>query len=196
MKKWQMGVTVVALLVVVYGMNAVSHARMEKAKAMAKAAKLAAQQAEIAAARNQPKTTGPEKKAFNLPKPTGPTTAPVHLEVFLDATNECHEDNVTALDGIPKLYGKLVRVEWLDTNNPKVADRAAKLRIGCDAGLAINGKTSVEVNRMGGKALVDFKGKTNDGYHVRDVYAAINSILKNKGIAVPAAARAAVKKLY
>jgi hypothetical protein len=191
LKKWQIGVVIVALLGVVYGLNAISQAQREKAEALAKEAKKTRQEAEQKAlAGKGVRYQGTGKPAFAWPQNTGPEKAPVRIVVFLDGTNHCHEVNVNLLKQVEQTYGKLVRVEWRDMSKLEVKDQADKLHIGCEAGLLINGKVETTVERMGGKTLVDFRGPGGgDKYHNEDLYAAVNLILKSEGLKVPEAAK-------
>lgn len=191
MKQWQAAGLVVALLVIVYGMNALNDYRDKRAKAEAQAVKEAKMKAEFAAAEkiapNIPPHSGPA--TFKLPPNTGPQDAPIKLEVFVNSANACHSVGVTLLATLEKIYGKLVRVEWKNMKDPNVARKADELAIGCEAALLINGAIERNVQRTyGGKALVDFRGPIGNKYRVEDVYASINEILTQKGIAVPPAA--------
>ena len=194
MRKLQLVGTIVALLLVVIGMNTVADMRQQKAKAQAKEVQKAREAAEATAAAAKGKTTehgshGGGAPAFTLPPNSGPTTAPVKVESFVNDTNSCHQAS-TSLKEIQDAYGALVRLEWYSMNDPKVAERSDKLEIGCEAGLVINGKIEMELEKNGGKVLMSFRGPAGDKYKMSDVYRAINQALEAKGKPPPADALA------
>lgn len=189
MRKLQLAITIVVLLGIVIGMNSIVDLQRAKAAEHAKEVEKQREAAEAAAraSHDQATETKHEEKAFELPESSGPPSAPVKLEVFVNNTNSCHEANTT-LDAVHAVYGPMLRVEWYSMSDAKVAALSDKLEIGCEAGLVINGKIEVEVERNGGKALVAFRGPTNDKYKLRDVYGAINAALREKGHEPPPAA--------
>jgi hypothetical protein len=99
------------------------------------------------------------------------------------------------MEKVGDVYGSLARLEWYGTSDPAVSARADKLKIGCEAGLVINGKIERQVDRNGGKVLLSFRGPAGDKYRMEDVYKVINSELKAKGKKPPAAAIAAEKSI-
>ena len=195
MKKLQVPLIVLLLFAVVFGMNTIADNRQQKAKALAKEAEKSKQAAEAqAAAKNATPSEGHKgPAAFALPPHSGPQTAVVKLEVFINNSNSCHEASVTPMKDLQKVYGNLVRTEWFSTNDPKVSARADALKIGCEAGLAVDGKTEAQVERDGGKVLVNFRGPAGDKYQIEDLYRVVNNELKAKGKTPPAAAVARTK---
>lgn len=195
MKKWQLTVTIVLLLAFVAGLNALADYRQQSSEVKAKAAEKARLDAEAKAAAEHPPdkahVAGPA--AFLLPPNSGPATAPVKLEVFIDNSNTCHQPNVGIVKDVQKTYGKLLRVEWFSMMKPEVKMRSDQLNIGCEAGFLINGKIEAKVDHMGGKVLVSFRGTAGDKFKPTDIFAAINSALGEKGKPVPAAAVAKAK---
>lgn len=192
MRKLQVPLTIVALLLVVLGMNTVADMRQQQAKARAKEVEKVRQQAEMAAAAAKGDASGhsgqgTQNEAFKLPPSSGPAQAPVKVEIFVNNANSCHQASI-ALKEIQSVYGNLVRVEWLSMTDPKVTERSDRLNIGCEAGLVINGKVENEVIKNGGKALVSFRGPVGDKYKLSDVYRAVNQALQEKGKRPPAAA--------
>lgn len=190
MKKWQLGVIVVALLGVFYAMNVVTALQQEKAEKLRKAAELAKVTAEQKAAAAKG-ATGPKPKkgpaVFALPKPLGPATAPIKIQALVDTSNSCHAA-VLPLKNMATIYGSKVRLEFLDMRDAKIADMADKVSLGCDSGLVINGKVEMLVNTPLGKKLVRFSGPPDsDKFRSADVYAAVNTLLAAKGMKVPAA---------
>jgi type II secretory pathway pseudopilin PulG len=191
LKKWQVPATIVLLLAVFAGLNAVSDYRQQKAKETAKAAETARQAAEAKAAaahaETHPVQSGPE--AFSLPQDSGPATAPVKLEVFINNSNSCHQGNVGMLQEVTKTYGDLLRTEWFSMMKAEVSRRSDELNIGCEAGLLINGQIETKLERMGGKVLVSFRGTPGDKFKQQDIYLAINAALQQKGKVIPSAAK-------
>lgn len=195
LRNLQLASIVVVLLVVVYGMNVLTEKRQKAAQAEAKQVERERQAAEAQAeAKNSPPRKGHGgPAAFALPKNSGPATAPVKLEVFLDNSNSCHQSSLDGISGLREAYGTLLRIEWCSTSDPKMSVRADKLALGCEAGLAINGKVEYQVSRNGGKMLVKFRGPTGEKYRLEDVYAAINQLLAATGRKPPARALAGAR---
>lgn len=197
MKKLQVPLIVLVLCAVVFGMNTVADMQRKKAAALAKEAKQAKEAAELAAASKDAAAPdkGHQKPAFALPTATGPTTAPVKVEVFINNSNTCHQPSVEPMRDLQTVYGKLLRTEWYSTIDPKQSARADKLQIGCEAGVVIDGKVEKQVNRNGGKMLLSFRGPTGDKYKLEDLYTVINMELTAKGKKPPATALARAKGL-
>lgn len=198
MKKLQVPLIVFVLFAVLYGMNTVADMRQKQAKELAKKADETKRAAELAAAsKNAPKGEGGTghdgPAAFALPKNSGAVTAPVKVEIFINNSNSCHQGSVAPMQEVGKTYGNLARMEWYSSNDPKVAPRADKLKIGCEAGVVINGQIERQVERNGGKVLLSFRGPAGDKYKIEDVYKVINNELQAKGKKPPAAALAREK---
>lgn len=194
MKKLQVPLIVLLLLAVVFGMNTVADMRQKKAQALAKEAEQTKQvAAATAAAKNPPPDKHAGPAAFTIPPHSGPKTAPVKVEVFINNSNSCHAGSVDPMKDLQKVYGGLVRMEWYSTNDPKVSARADALKLGCEAGLSVNGKAEAQVERDGGKVLVSFRGPSGDKYRIEDLYRVVNSELKAKGKTPPAGAVARTK---
>jgi hypothetical protein len=185
---------VVGLLGMVYVMNIIQQKRLDEHAALEKAAKEARQKAEglragklSPAAAHSAIKSGPA--SFPIPKPAGPESAPIQIDVFLDGTNSCHATS-TELVKLSSVYGKSVHVDFLDMSKPEVAKRADKLQLGCAAGLAINEKVELTLNTPNGKRVITYRGPANmDQYRTADVYLAVNTLLAAKGIGVPAEAK-------
>jgi len=187
---------IVGLLVVVVGMNTIADMQRQKAQELAKAAEKARMAAEMKAAETDTEPHGPTKSgqpAFALPAASGPKTAPVKLEVFINNSNSCHQVNVNEMGKLGKVYGNLLRVEWLSMLKPEVAKRSDLYQIGCEAGLLLDGKIEHKIDRLGGKQIVSFRGPVGDKYKMGDLYAALNQELTAKGKPVPAAAKQLAK---
>jgi hypothetical protein len=186
-----MTLTIVGLLVVVVGMNTVADMRAKQAQAELKEAKEAREKAEAAAKSAKEKTAQAEGKSkpdiFKLPANSGPAEAPVKVEVFLNTSKECQNVDIS-LRQIPEIYGDLVRLEWSSMSDPKVQTRADKMKLGCEAGMTVNGKIESEVERNGGRVTLSLRGPIGEKYKPSDLYTLINRELKAKGKEPPAAA--------
>lgn len=195
MKKLQVPLIVLVLFGVVYMTNYFTEQQRKDAAALSKQAEKTKQAAELeAASKNAPKSTGKHgAAAFALPANAGPLTAPVKLEIFVNDTNSCHSSSIAPITELQKAYGNVLRVEWYSVSDPKVSARADKLKVGCEAGLLVNGKIERQVVRNGGKVLISFRGPAGEKYKMEDVYMALNQDLKAKGKKPPAAAVAGEK---
>ncbi len=192
-KKWQVGVIVGALLVVVFGLNTVSDLQRQQAEAeREKIEKMRLQaearaRGEIAPHEISGQYAGSDiEDVFVMPDPSGPPDAPVKLEVFVDAKNGCHLINRTFMESLKDDYGQLLRMEWFDMNDPEAAERSDRALIGCAAGLLINDKIEMQVDTATGRKLVAYRGPVNSVDFTEDeVYAGINAELKEKGHTPP-----------
>jgi hypothetical protein len=194
LKKLQVPLIVLVLFGVVYMTNYFTEQQRKDAAALSKQAEKTKQAAELeAASKNAPKSTGKHAAAFALPANAGPLTAPVKLEIFVNDTNSCHSSSIAPITELQKAYGNVLRVEWYSVSDPKVSARADKLKVGCEAGLLVNGKIERQVIRNGGKVLISFRGPAGEKYKMEDVYMALNQDLKTKGKKPPAAAVAGEK---
>lgn len=117
-----------------------------------------------------------------LPKPVGPEGAPVKIQVFVSGSNSCHSETVTQLQNLAQdgPYKDKVRVEFLDTSKPEVKKLASESKIGCDAGLLLNGRTALRVPGHGEAGLVMFSGPMGQKYKLADLTAGVDQILKEK----------------
>ena len=190
MKKLQVAVLVIALLAVIGGMNYYDGLRRDEAAKLAKEAKAAEEKAEREkAAKLAPKGEAAQGPAlFPLPKSSGPQDAPVKLDIYVNNSKDCHEGSVSMLNPLQHTYGKLLRVEWHNVHDPKLAKQIESLKIACEAGLVINGKVEQVVESNGGKTLVSFRGPVGEKYKIDEVYGAINGCLIAKGKKPPALA--------
>lgn len=194
MKKLQVPLIVLVLFGVVYGMNYYTEIQRKQAAALTKEAEQAKSKAELdAASKNAPKDGHTAPAAFALPASSGPATAPAKVEVFVNSSNSCHASSVAPMQALQKTYGNLLRLEWYSVSDPKVSARADKLKIGCEAGLLVDGKIEQQVARNGGKVLISFRGPAGEKYKMEDIYAAVNSDLTTKGKKPPATAVARAK---
>ena len=126
---------------------------------------------------------GTEKTTTEIPKPIGPEDAPVRIQVFVSSDNHCHSNTTDVIGKLPEddAYKGKVRVEFLDTSNPAVKKKAGDAKIGCSAGLLVNGKSAMKIPGHGEAGLVIFTGPVNEkNYTEADLRAAIDQILKEK----------------
>jgi hypothetical protein len=127
--------------------------------------------------------TASAKETAEMPQPIGPEDAPVRIQVFVQSSNHCHTATTDFVSKLPEeeAYKGKVRVEFLDTSNPEAKKKASDAKIGCDAGLLVNGKTAMRIPGHGEAGLVIFTGPVNEkNYKEADLRAAIDQILKVK----------------
>jgi len=168
-------VAVVALILVVRGVFAVKGTFTANAEGRQKYEK---KKADRAKSSDKHKPVGDA-----LPKPIGPENAPVKITVFVSGTNSCHSDTVTSVQELAaqETYKDKMRVEFLDTAKPEVKKIADASKIGCEAGLLINGKSTMIVPGHGEMGLVVFSGPMGKKNYTRDdLIAAIAQVIKEK----------------
>jgi hypothetical protein len=135
------------------------------------------------AARKEAQKSKGKEATGEMPKPIGPEDAPVRIQVFVSSSNHCHTATTDAITLLPEedAYKGKVRVEFLDTSNPEVQKKANGAKIGCEAGLLINGKSAMRIPGHGEAGLVIFTGPMNEkNYKEDDLRAGIDQILKEK----------------
>lgn len=124
-----------------------------------------------------------EGTPVELPAPVGPEGAPVKIQVFVSGSNSCHSNTITQLEQLAQTepYQGKVRVEYLDTAKPEVKKLAGTAKIGCDAGLLLNGKSVMRIPGHGEAGLVMFTGPVGEkNYTMDDLKAGIDMLLKEK----------------
>lgn len=124
-----------------------------------------------------------DKEPVVLPDPIGPPDAPAKIQVFVSGKNSCHSGTVTSLEGLAKedAYKGKIRLEYLDTTKPENQKLADTVKLGCSAGLMLNGKTAMRVPGHGEMGLVMFTGPIGEkNYTMDDLKAAIDIVLKEK----------------
>lgn len=126
---------------------------------------------------------------WTLPPTMGAETAKVKIEVFLIPGDPCHHETALLGQALGTLDPKRIRVQF--TGSPpgsKEADRRDQLKLGCEQGLAVNGKTEFKVPdpaRPGKKATL-FMTPEGRGLGLDNLYAVLNAELaaayKGKGL--------------
>ena len=95
---------------------------------------------------------------WTLPRDTGAADAKVVIEVFVMAGDPCHVDTAYLGQALGTIDPKRIRVKFVNAATGKAAtDRREKVKLGCDQGLAINGKTEFKIPdpaAKGGKRTV------------------------------------------
>jgi hypothetical protein len=82
---------------------------------------------------------------WKMPANSGPQTAKVKVEVFLHAGDPCHLDSALVGVALGALEPQRLRVEFLGSASAEGAKRFEKMKLGCEQGLAINGKTKFKL---------------------------------------------------
>jgi hypothetical protein len=144
-------------------------------------------EAQAAAANREAMNQSP----LTLPGPSGSEKAPIQMLVFIKGGDECHTPGVQMVEGAKWRYPGQLRVVYYDTRDPENARKALAQKISCTMGVVLNGSTSFKMPGRGSYGLVDFQGPPTHGkYTMDDLYAAIEMLLKEKGINVTAVTQA------
>jgi hypothetical protein len=129
-------------------------------------------------------THGKDSTPAEIPKPVGPEDAPAKIEVFVNGGNSCHSDTVTTIRNIAdeEPYKGKVRISFVDTTDPANKKKAANAKIGCDAGLLVNGKSAMRIPGHGEAGLVIFTGPIGQkNYTMADLKAGLDIVIKEAG---------------
>ena len=83
---------------------------------------------------------------WKTPADSGAKDAKVVVEVFLIGGESCHVDTAFMGQALGTLDPKRIRVKFVDGASGKAAlERREKVKLGCDQGVAINGKTEFRI---------------------------------------------------
>lgn len=83
---------------------------------------------------------------WKTPADSGAKDAKVVVEVFLIGGEPCHIETAFMGQALGTVDPKRVRVKFVDAASDKVAiERREKVKLGCDQGVAINGKTEFKI---------------------------------------------------
>lgn len=82
---------------------------------------------------------------FDMPDDVGSEDAKVRVEVFLRAGDPCHIESVFLGQALGLVDPERILVDFQDTSDAEVLKRFAELKIGCEQGMAVNGKTKFKV---------------------------------------------------
>ena len=111
----------------------------------------------------------------------GPEDAALKLEVFYDEDNPCMAEFEPTMKGIAEQYAPHVRVEFKPTSKEENMLRSQEVRLGCEAGIAINGE--VVKKAPGEEGLIAFRGppgqKDFTSQQLRDV---VEDELRTRGL--------------
>jgi len=118
---------------------------------------------------------------WKLPDDAGAEDAKVLVEIFVTAGDPCHIDSAFLGYGLGKVDPKRIRIEFRDTSIPSVRTRFNELKIGCEQGMAVNGKTKFKVTRddpeTGQKEETHYLTR-DAGYNFTDFYAILDGELQ------------------
>lgn len=97
-------------------------------------------------------------QGWKVPPDSGNPKARVTIEVFLRGGDPCHTDTLFLGQALATVDPQRLRVKYVDSNLGQVAtDRREKLKLGCDQGVAVGGKTEFKIpdpTAPGGKRTV------------------------------------------
>lgn len=117
-----------------------------------------------------------------MPSDTGAADAKVTVEVFLIAGDPCHIDSACLGHSLGPLDPQRLRVKFVD-NVPGSAgsERSQKLKLGCDQGLAINGKTKFTLPDPAkpGKQKTVLTSHNGGGLDTANLYQLLDRALKD-----------------
>jgi len=106
----------------------------------------------------------PEFANLILPRSIGSENAKVTVEVFVQGGRGCHADTVFTGEALGTIDPERIRVVFRDTRLPEAMKRFAALKVGCEQGMAVNGKVKFDMpvshmpNSGAPKASPDTKG--------------------------------------
>ncbi len=118
---------------------------------------------------------------WRMPADTGAAGARVTVELFLIPGDPCHIDTAVLGQSLGTLDPARVRVRFVDNSPGKPgAARSEQLRLGCDQGLAINGKTKFRVPdpTSPGQEKTVFTSHNGAGMDVAVLYVVLDRTLK------------------
>lgn len=83
---------------------------------------------------------------WKVPRDTGSENAKVTIEVFLAGGESCHVQTALLGAALGKIDPERIRVKFVDAKSgPAAIKRREVVRLGCDQGLAVNGKTEFQI---------------------------------------------------
>ncbi|NPV46445.1 MAG: hypothetical protein HPY69_05785 [Armatimonadetes bacterium] len=83
---------------------------------------------------------------WKVPRDTGSEKAKVTIEAFLAGGEACHVQTALVGTALGKIDPERIRVKFVDAKSgPTAIKRREEVRLGCDQGFAVNGKTEFEV---------------------------------------------------
>lgn len=83
---------------------------------------------------------------WKTPPDSGAKDAKVVVEVFLIGGESCHVDTAFMGQALGAIDPQRIRVKFVDAANSKAAaERREKVKLGCDQGVAVNGKTEFKI---------------------------------------------------
>ncbi len=98
---------------------------------------------------------------IKLPVFRGPEGAPVVIRAYLSGSNPCHITSISMLEQLAEEYPDQVRVEVYDKDDPKVAEEADRVKIGCEMGILVNGRGAFNVP---GRGVIMLQGPVDSSH--------------------------------
>jgi hypothetical protein len=139
-------------------------------------------------------TVGPSLTGWKMPRDTGAQDARVTIEIFVIAGDPCHIDTAYLGQSLGTLDPQRLRVKFVDSVPGSTgAQRHEKLKLGCDQGLAIDGKTKFSVPDPAhpGKQKTVLTSHNGGGADTANLYVVLDRQLKaaykGKGLGMTAA---------
>ena len=105
-----------------------------------------------------PRPDEKEMLGFQLPADVGSEDANVALEVFLQEGVGCHTSSLFTGIAISEIDPDRIRVDFVDTTTQDGHERLNEVKMGCEQGMAVNGKVKFTVPAAGDEAG-DRKGR-------------------------------------
>jgi hypothetical protein len=116
-----------------------------------------------------------------LPDPMGSKDADIQIKVYVTSDNECDETTFHEMQDIGRDFGDDVYIEFADLLEEEVLREAQEAKIGCKAGLTINGKSKYLLPERGIEGTILLDGPIGQlNYDINDVKAIITYHLEYK----------------
>ena len=117
-----------------------------------------------------------------MPEPIGPANAPVRIVVFLNPGNSCHSRTSSSVTALAGNYQNKVRLEFRSTAEMGGKQAADHAGISCEAGMTINGKSSVTYKVGGQEKTISLVGPVGEhGYSAQDLTQAVDYLIQHPG---------------
>ncbi|MBU0608773.1 MAG: hypothetical protein KKI08_12875 [Armatimonadetes bacterium] len=119
---------------------------------------------------------------WTMPSDTGAADAKVTIEIFLIAGDSCHIDSACLGHSLGTLDPKRMRIKFVNSVPGSAgSERSQQLKLGCDQGLAINGKTKFTLPDPAkpGKQKTVLTSHNGGGLDTPALYALLDRALKD-----------------
>lgn len=119
----------------------------------------------------------PALTGWKMPAPSGPEDAKVTIEVLLREGDGCHIDMLCMGQALATLDPARIRTIFVNTGTGTGTKRFKDLKLGCEQGLAVNGKTKFRAEKADGKEKTYYL-TLDGGWERSDLIKLIDSELK------------------